>query len=179
MHELSGASARQLAVPPTTGQALSNSSGAGGGGQGGQDETPRSAPRFNLPDSYWAQTPSLLTRDVPEPGVSRLIAARLSASNADSHFAKLFERMDEDRENDPRSRDQSAVLVAQALMRPVQLPDITLSPETLGKVIALIDPDGTEPHLDSSTSSTATSAASGVQQDSASGCCIPPSCTIL
>lgn len=122
MNEVTGtSSSRRLDVSATTSTALAPSSAEFRGGQGAGGKPP--PPQFNLPDSYWAQTPYPRTRDLPDLGVSGLIARHLHASSAStSNIAKIFEKINEDRENDPRSRGPS--WVTQAHMAPVQFPDL-------------------------------------------------------
>jgi hypothetical protein len=176
----STSSSHQLATTPTTESALSRASAAYGGEQGGGNEPPPSFPRFNLPDSYWSASrgdlnAELLTRPTR---FSELIAQHVAQSRqGQDNFFKAIERHQEDRENDPRSRIQGLAL--QINIRPLLVPDFSLSAEALARLVVLKDPEGEETQLQSSTSST-TSAASAVQQDAAaSGCCIPPACTIL
>lgn len=175
-------SSHQLATTSRTESAFSSaSSSAYGGGQGGGNEPPLSSPRFNLPDSYWSRSrydldAALLTRPT---GFSGLVAQHMVQSRqAQDNLFKAIERYQEDRENDPRSRIPG--VAHQIDIRPVQVPDFSVSAETVARLIVFKDPEGEERQPQSSTSSTSSSAATAVQQDAAaSGCCIPPACTIL
>jgi hypothetical protein len=170
-------SARQLAAPTTAQHAFSTFSGANGGGQGGQDESPRLPPRFNPPDSYWAQKQySWNTADLPEPDFSGLLARHLAISaQGKSHLDRFLEASLQDRENDPRSRDQMPV--QQIIFRPLPpAPRIELSAEALNAISVFKDPVIADLQLQASTSSTTSAAAA--QQDN-TACCIPPCCTIL
>ncbi|MDQ2988236.1 MAG: hypothetical protein M3R60_03945, partial [Pseudomonadota bacterium] len=81
-------------------------------------------------------------------------------------------------ENDPRSRIQGQAL--HIGIRQFLVPDFSLSPETLAGLVVLKDPDNEEAQPEASTSTTATSAAAAVQEENAaSGCFVPPACTIL
>jgi hypothetical protein len=180
----STASSHQLATTPTTESAFTSASAAYGGGQGGGNDTPPSSPRFNLPDSYWSPSRGDLNaerfaRFTRPTGFSELVAHHVAQSRqAQDDFLKAVERHQEDRENDPRSRMQG--LAFQINIRPVQVPDFSLSAEAISRLVVLTDPEGEEPRPRSSTSSTSSSAPTAVQQDAAaSGCCIPPSCTLL
>jgi hypothetical protein len=113
------------------------------------------------------------------PRVSEVVAQHVAQSRqAQDTLFKVLERHQEDRENDPRFRSQG--LAPGIYIRPLQVPDFSLSAEALARLVVLKDPEGEEPRAQSSTSSTSSSAATAVQQDAAaSGCCIPPSCTLL
>ena len=191
-------SSRQPASTPTTHSTYSRSSALDGGG----NDTPPSGAGFNLPASYPSRPRDAFNAQLrPQPtesgqsvaphvaeserGAAELhawftrTAADRAAREGVSNLRKTVELMNEDRENDPRSRDLSWLAQA-ADIRPFLVPDMTVSAEALAALAALNPPDGAPSHSDSSTSSTATSAAAAVRQDDAAGgCCLLPSCTIL
>lgn len=168
---------RQLAVP--TPDALSRSSAGHGGGQGSGD-TPPSSPRCNVHDSYWSQPRATRTAAwlPPEPDAAGVVARYLDASGAgEARMSALIHAMDEDRENDPRSR--SGHSLDHLNIRLAQFEPFSLTPGRLAGLIALQDPGSVVTAPQSSASST-TSAAAATQQDiAASGCRIPPPCAIL
>ena len=172
-------SSHQLAATPTSQFAYSSSSGGNGGGQGGGNGTPPIPPRFNLPDSYWTHqhVPSNAERFMEQSSFTELVAKHAASSNqVKDVLLKALEQNQEDRENDPRSRIQDQALHID--IRQFLVPDFSLSPETLAGLVVLKDSDNEEVQLQSSTSTT--SAAIAVQEEpAASGCFVPPACTIL
>lgn len=177
----STASSHQLATTPTTESAFSSSSARHGTGQGGGNDTPPTSPRFNLPDSYWSQPRDDRHADrLSEPsGFSGLVARHVAESRQGQDILlKAIEMHLEDRENDPRFRSQGQARHID--ITPFQASDFSLSAEALARLVVLKDFEGEEPQLQSSTSSTTSAATVATRQDNAaSGCCIPPSCTIL
>ena len=178
-------SSRQFDAPPSSELAFSSSSAAHAGGQGGGG-TPPPLPQLNLANSYWsrpldnAQYFNKVVR-IQESNVTEftgLVVRQVTASNQGPvDFLGTLERDQEDRENDPRSR--IATNVFQLNMPPLTAASYKLSAKTLATLLLLKDADSAEHQSHSSTSSSL-SAATAVQQDAAaSGCCIPPSCTLL
>jgi hypothetical protein len=111
---------------------------------------------------------------VSEDFVQRMTAVRLMQGD----FIRALAENQEGLEQDLRSSLQGSE--QQIIITPLQVPDISLSAETLVHLTVLKVPDGEEPQPHSSTSQAAASAATATQQDNvAGGCCIPPSCTIL
>jgi hypothetical protein len=131
----------------------------------GNDASP-SSPRFNLPDSYWSnhssQLRSELIINLPSQSLVKGIVAESSVASY-------------------QVRNDLLETTCQALLRQSNnRPDFSLSPDTLARLVVLKDPDGVTAQCQASISSTATAAATAVQQETAaSGCCIPPACTIL
>jgi hypothetical protein len=177
----STSSSRQLATTPTMESSLSSVSKAYGGGRGGDNDPPPSFPRFNLPDSYWSrpQPESRFDAELDSRLASEFLAQHAAQScQSQAFLLEALEGRQEDRENDPRSRIQDSAF--QIAFRPIQIPDISLSADALAQLRVLKDSQGEEPQLQSSTSTTASAAATATQQNNvASGCCIPPACTIL
>lgn len=170
----------QLSATPTSEFAFSSSSPAHGGGQGG-GRPPPNFPRFNLPDSYWTRTrvPSKAEQVLAQASVEDHIQQLMAKSReGQDTLLKVLEDHQEDRENDPRSRIQGMQFLLD--FRPIQVPDLVLSPEILAGLVVLKDPDDAEPQPQSSTSSTSSAAAAATQQNAATGgCCIPPGCNIV
>lgn len=174
----STSSSGQLASTPTTQSSSSASSAHYAGGQGGGAKPPP-FPQFNLPDSYWSQPRDKFFDAQLSPDVMAIVVQHLAKSDEGVvTFKNALARLDEDKENDPRSRTESWVL--QRNLAPLHAVDFDLSKVALSEFLVLKDPDDGELQPQFSTSSTISNAATAVQQDTAaSGCCIPPSCTIL
>jgi hypothetical protein len=176
------ASSHQLATTPTIQSAFTSAAAAHDGAHGDGNDTKSSFPKFNLPNSYWlrpSEADPRLERLSQMPGVDERAARLSTESNARSvALLKIVETGREERENNNQAWIRDCIL--EISNRPFQVPDFSLSAETLAELVGLEDPEDKEPQLQSSTSSTSSSAATAVQQDAAaSGCCIPPSCTLL
>jgi len=159
----------------TASAALSRSSPEHGGGQGAGAAPP--PPKFNLPDSYGLPRQDRTDLLHPEQADTTKLVARYLAACDDSKsaIAAMFEKVEADRENDPRSRTEGVKL--QASMMQFQPARFELSADTLAGLIVLMN-DSEGDILQSGTETRAE--ATVTQQDAAaSGCCIPPSCTIL
>lgn len=180
MHSSSGtSSSAKLSATLNTEPALSNS--PAGHGRSRSGDTPPSSPRLDVPDSYWSRTVAQSNAELffESSRINDVIARyQVQSSLGQDVLFEAIERAHEDRENDPRSRmDGVAVRIN---LRPIMVPDITLSPELLAKLLVLKDPEGLEPQPGSSTSSTSSAAAAATRQAAiAGGCCLPPGCSIL
>lgn len=169
----------KLVALPTTHTALFPSSEQSRGGHGaGAAPSP---PRFNLPDSYWLQDRQYRTDclHLEQANSTESLARHLAVSaKSKSAIAAMFENLQADRENDPRSRTEG--LASSVNLMQFQPARFELSAETIAGLIVLNDPGGDAAASMPAASSTATSTAAATQQDiAASGCCIPPSCVIL
>jgi len=169
----STSSSRQLDTSASNSTALAPSSAQSRGGQGAGGPPP--FPQFNLPHSYWLSDQdrrNLLDRE--QAYSAKLVDRYLAAcSESKSTIAEMFEKMEADRENDPRSRSEGRLQINMMTFQPARF---ELSADTVGGLTVLNDSEG---KLSQSAAETL-AAATGTQQDAAaSGCCIPPSCTIL
>lgn len=169
----------ELVVLSTRSTTLFPSSAEPRGGQGAGAASP--PPKFNLPDSYWLQPRQDRSDNLRLKQADSIdLAARYLAACNDgkSTIDAMFNKLEADRENDPRSRTEG--LASRVNLMQFQPARVELSAETLAGLIGLKDPGGDAAASTMAASSTATSTAAATEKDiAASGVCIPASCVIL
>jgi len=136
-----------------------------------------SFPQFNLPESYWTRDQASLFHtelSLPQDRIA-VVKDALANLNHSTCVQNMLDRLEEDKENDPRCRVDSS-----AILREMMLQMHAVNHLDTSRFILLEGPADGEAPSQSSTSSTSSSAATAAQQEAAvSGCCVPPSCSIL